>query len=389
MAESDGAANTLGAQRLTTLAGIDVRLHVSVLLIFALIVWSLGGSVLPGWHPEWTPAMSWGAALAAGLLFFVSLLVHEFSHALTARRRGIETRAITLFLFGGVAEMTGDAQRPQDEFLIAIAGPIASLALALAFALLTAALMGEPMDDSLDISTLSLPATVTFWLSAVNMMLGLFNLLPGFPLDGGRVFRAALWWWSGDMVGATRQAAKLGSFFGWMLVAWGAWRTLSGDLANGLWLVLIGWFLHRLAQASAAHILMQRALSGFDVSAVMRTRFERIPANLELQQFIEDYMLRSTQVLWPVSDNSATGSNDVGFLTSSALLEHPERRISGLTVRDCMQALDPKRCLAPTTTATEAYERLSTSEAPLPVVDGPRVVGIIHQSDLLRWMAFH
>lgn len=384
MHQHDGFRSSI---RLLSVFGIQIRLHFSVLLIFALIVASLGRGVLPVWHPEWTDATRWSAALAAGVLFFVSLLIHELSHALTARARGISTRAITLFLFGGVAEIEKDADRPADEFFIAIAGPLASLALAVLFFFLTILLAPQAFEasDVVEISVMSLPATVMFWLSAVNFMLALFNMVPGFPLDGGRVFRALLWWRSGDMVHATRQAAKGGSYFGWMLVAWGAWNVFSGDTVGGLWLVFIGWFLHRLAHASAAQIIMQRALRGMDIGSVMRTRFEHIPAETNLDAFIADYLLRSSQVLWPVSRHG----RDIGYITSSALLSPPDRHTHGLTVEDCMEPLDLSRCLAPETAAKDAFTMLAERTTPVAVIDGDQVVGIVHQSDLLRWLSLH
>jgi Zn-dependent protease len=369
-----------GAWKLGAVFGIDIRLHFSVLFILLLIITSLGTGLLPEWHPEWRPLTTWSAAAASGVLFMVSLLAHELSHALTARNRGIETRCITLFLFGGLAEMGRDAQRPQDEFMIAAAGPAASLVLAALFFALARALSAGTLDMAeVEFARLDPVATVCLWLSAVNFMLGLFNLLPGFPLDGGRVFRALLWWWSGDMVQATRKAAGIGSLLGWMLVAWGVLRVLQGDLIGGLWLVFIGWFLHRLAEASATQILMARKLEGFDVADVMRTRFERVPLNISVREFVDDYVLRSTQILWPVED----GGRDVGYLTTD--------RLAGgeASLEQMMVPLPGDGMLSPDLDVNAALARLSNQVAPLPVVVGSRVVGIVHQADILRWLALH
>ncbi len=369
-----------GAWKLATVFGIDIRLHFSVVFILLLIISSLGTGLLPEWHPEWTALTTWSAATLSGVLFMMSLLAHELSHALTGRSRGIETKGITLFLFGGLAEMGKDADRPQDEFLIAAAGPAASLALAVLFYWLARALSGGALDVAeLDFSQLAPAATVCLWLSAVNFMLALFNLLPGFPLDGGRVFRALLWWWSGDMVQATRRAARLGSLFGWMLVAWGVLQVLQGDLVGGLWLVFIGWFLHRLAEASATHILMTRKLEGFDVADVMRTRFERVPLETSVRSFVDDYVLRSTQILWPIED----GGRDVGYLTT-------DRLAGGETsLKQMMVPLPGDEVLSPDLDVNAALARLANQVAPLPVVVGTRVVGIVHQADILRWLALH
>jgi Zn-dependent protease/CBS domain-containing protein len=359
-------------------------------IIFALIVSSLAGNLFPQWHPDWDTAVNWGAAIAAGLLFFVSLLIHELSHSVVARRCGIEISAITLFLFGGVAEMKGEPDSPGDEFLIAGAGPLASFVLAVLFAVLASLSVADPAllleAEEIDLAKMGIVTTVCVWLSTINMMLAVFNLLPGFPMDGGRLFRAALWWRTGDLLRATEMAARVGSGFGWVFIGLGALQVFSGTLINGLWLILIGWFIRRLALASVASLMLDLTLRGFDVRAIMRTRFDTVPAGTSTRRFIENYLLRSNQQLWPVVEDG----REVGYVcTQNFNLQNLSLEEATHPIDDHLLPLDEKHAINPGMSAKAAFERLAENPVPLPVVEQGRVVGIIHQADILRWFSFH
>ena len=380
-----------GAVRLARVLGIDIRLHITVVVIFALIVTSLAANIFPQWHPEWSNAQNWTAGFTAAILFFVSLLIHEMAHSVVARRCGIEITAITLFIFGGVAEMKGEPNSPKDEFLIAGAGPLASFFLAFAFGILFSLFVADPQallsdDDSMNFANVSATATVFMWLSSINFMLAVFNLLPGFPMDGGRLFRAALWWRTGDLMQATQLAARVGSGFGWVFIGLGAMQVFSGNTINGFWLVLIGWFIRRLALASVASLILDQALRGFDVRAIMRTRFDKVPADTPVRGFIEDYFLRSNQQVWPVSRNEV----DEGYVTAQSFnLENTALEDATGTVDQHMQPLDQAHSINPDISAKDAFERLARHPYPLPVVENGRIIGIIHHADILRWFSFH
>ena len=225
--------------RVGSIAGIRIHLDFSLFIIFAVVVTMLGGNLFPGWHPDWGLAQTWATALAAGVLFFLSLLLHELAHSLVARRFGIPVQRITLFLFGGMAEIEAEPASPRIEFLIAIAGPATSLALGFFFTLLGSEIAGPGFtellaeDQEAALAGLSPAATLLFWLGPVNILLGLFNLVPGFPLDGGRVLRAALWWINGDLYRSTRLAADAGRVFGWLLMILGTAQALSGAFLQG------------------------------------------------------------------------------------------------------------------------------------------------------------
>ncbi len=241
--------------------GIPVRVDASWLLVFALISWSLAFGYFPHVLPELTSAAAWLHAVMAASLLFVSVFLHELSHALVARRQGVRVSGIRLHVFGGVSELESEPPTPRAELLIAVVGPLASFALAAVCYGLGRAAGGVPWLTAL-----------TGYLTAVNLIVGLFNLVPGFPLDGGRLLRAMLWWWSGRLGWATGWASRVGPLFAFMLVALGAVRAVGGEIVGGLWFVLIGLFLHRAARASAAMTHMHDRLAPLRVADVMQHR---------------------------------------------------------------------------------------------------------------------
>jgi Zn-dependent protease len=247
-----------GGFHLMRVAGVDVFLDWSLAIIFFLITASLGSGLFPAWHPEWSAATSWVTAAAAAVLFLASVLVHEMSHALVGRARGMEIRRITLFIFGGMAHLEEDAREWRTEFYMALVGPVTSLAIGFLCIWLGSLGVGEVtarMDQPAEmLAGLGPWTTLLLWLGPVNIVLGLFNLVPGFPLDGGRVMRAAIWGATGDLHKATRWASNGGRAFAWFLIAAGVAMILGvrvpffgTGFVGGLWLALIGWFLHNAA----------------------------------------------------------------------------------------------------------------------------------------------
>lgn len=377
--------------RLFSILDIEIRLDWSVLIIFALIVYSLGAGLFPQWHPDWSPATAWLTALAAGVIFFASLLAHEMSHSLMARHYGIRVPRITLFLFGGMAEIEAEARTPREEFAIAVVGPLMSLALGIAFSFIAASAMGEGTLDRLAddpaaaVAELSPAITACLWLGSVNFMLAIFNMVPGFPLDGGRVFRALVWWATGDALRATRLAAGAGRAVGWAIIALGFWNVLAIGNLGGLWLVLIGWFLTHIARSSLSQMITERSLRSVRVQDIMRTRFETVPAAVTLDEFVEDYLLRSSQQLWPVVD----GDRFLGTVSFADVAGTPPDQRRTRTVRDLLRPLDA-RSLEAQEMATTALRRLGgVGDEPVAVVRDGRVVGLIRAGDILRWTMMH
>ncbi len=375
--------------RLMTLFGIEIRLDVSVTVIFFLIVYSLGSGVFPQWHPDWTPMTAWLTALAAGLLFFASLLAHELSHSLVARRFGIAVPRITLFLFGGMAEIESEARTPSAEFAIAIAGPLMSLALAVAFSLWAAsamdtAVLEEIVEDPVSGMPAASPfATACIWLSSVNFMLAIFNMVPGFPLDGGRVFRALIWKLTGDRLRATRYSANGGRIFGWLIMLYGFWTLFALQSLGGLWLLLIGWFLSHLASTSYTQTLTQRMLEPLTVADLMRTRFETIMPSLSVADFVDDHLLRTSQLLWPVSLEGRT----LGFVSFDDVSSVAREQRPHTLIADVMTPFEAAPHLSHDDDAVRASSLLlQTGDRPLPVLKRGEVVGLLRGSDILKWM---
>lgn len=386
-----GAGERSGV-RLFSVFGIEIRLDVSVAIIFALIVYSLGAGLFPQWHPDWSPVQYWLTAIGAGLMFFASLLAHELSHSLVAQRFGIRVPRITLFLFGGVAEIESEAETPQAEFAIAIAGPLMSLALGVLFATVASLgfderTLGLLMEDpQAAMAGIGPGITACLWLGSVNFMLALFNMIPGFPLDGGRVFRAIVWRVTGDHLLASRLASTAGRWFGWSLMALGLWNLLAARNLGGLWLIMIGWFLSHLASASYSQLLTQRTLRSLKVRDVMRSRFDTVPVSATVEDFIENYLLRSSQLLWPVID----GGRVVGLVALTDVADIPLAERAGMRVSEVMSDLARTPVLDADALATRALNALlAAGDAPVAVVRNGQVVGLVRGSDVLRWVTLH
>lgn len=257
-----------GGLSLFRVAGIQVRVDPSWLLIFGLILWSLSAGYFPRAYPDSDTAGYWTAGLLSTLLFFASLLVHELSHSIMARRAGLEVPSITLFLFGGASEMTSEPDDPATEFRIAIVGPLASFALAALFWL-----VGSVVPAGLP----ALFGAVLEYLAWINLALGVFNLLPGLPLDGGRVVRAIVWWRTGSIETGSRVASRAGQGLGLGLMVLGGLQIFGGALVGGIWLILIGLFVRGLAASSHRGLRVRQALEGLHVADVMVSEVETVP----------------------------------------------------------------------------------------------------------------
>jgi len=390
--QSVAVRRTVSGMKLGTVFGIEVRLDASIVIIFMLIVLSLAESLFPSWHPDWSRLLTWSTALLAAVLFFASLLAHELSHSLVAKGQGIDVPRITLFVFGGMAELSAEPKSPRSELMIAIVGPLASLFLGIVFgalaAMLTPAAFAEAVMSNPEeaISHLGPIATICVWLAPVNVALAIFNLVPGFPLDGGRVLRALLWWYSGDQLQATRLAARSGRAVSWLLIAYGFVNLMWGRAVEGIWFMVIGWFLGNAAQMGYQQMMLRRALNGLVVGDLMRSRIEVIDADFSLAEFVEGRLLRSAQALWPVVDNQRL----VGVIAHSDVAGSAEADRSRLKVRDAMRPLDSVAVVSPRLSGPDAFERLSgMADEALLVVDDGRPVGLLHGADILRWLSLH
>ena len=386
-----------GGLRIGHVAGIQIRVDWSLLIIFWLITFTLAVGVFPGWHPDWGAALSWTTALAAALLFFVSVLLHELSHALVGRAHGVVIRRITLFMFGGVAQMENEPPTWRGEFAMAIVGPLTSLALGIAFLWLAAILSGpldiDPEKPQETLAALAPLPTLLVWLGPVNLMLAIFNLVPGFPMDGGRVLRAILWAITGDLLRATRHASRAGQGFAWLLMTIGLLMLLGvrlpflgGGFLSGLWLALIGWFLNNAAIQSYRQLLIREALANVTVTRLMQTQFTRVGPQLSVSALVDEYLMPSGQRAFPVEQDGRF----VGMVSLHDLRKRPRDSWNRTTVGEIMTPVSAIIAVAPGQGAMQALALLAQHDLnQLPVVENGMLLGLVRREDILRWLSVH
>jgi Zn-dependent protease len=384
---------------LGTVLGIPIRADWSLLFVFAMILLNLGAGVFPAWHPEWSAALHWGVAAGAAVAFFVSILLHELSHALVGRAVGVPMGGITLFMFGGIAHMHREPTRPAAELWMALVGPITSFVIGvgaiLAGTWLAAqAFAGTPPDDLMrSVRHVGPLATLLLWLGPINLLLAIFNLLPGYPLDGGRVLRALLWWATGSMVRATRWASMAGQGFAWALIGLGLTMmlgvvvpVLGGGFGSGLWMVLIGWFLNTAARASYQQIMLRESVKNLAVAELMDTKLETVAPDESVGSLVHLRVLHSEQRCFPVAEHGALEGliclDDVRRIAPAEWDETPIRRV--MTPASRLTTVNPED------QAARALELLAEKDVDqIPVVDHGVLRGFVRRRDVARWVALH
>lgn len=359
---------------LGNIAGVHVGLNWSLLIVFWLVAWSLATTLFPNVASGASTAPYWGAAFLATILFYVSLLAHELGHAVVARRYGLQVEGITLWLFGGVSRLRGDAPDAQAELRIAIVGPLISFAIAVVTAALAVILIAARAPR--------LIVAVPAWLAATNALLAVFNVLPAFPLDGGRVLRALLWRHRGNRVSATQSAARAGTWFGWALIVLGVVELFTTGSFGGLWLLFLGWFLIGAARSEAGSSMVHDALRGVRVAEVMSRDPVLVPDWIVVQEFLDQYALQHRHTTYPVRDFDGKVVGLVA-LQQVKLAAADHRHV--LRVRDVMWPLAQVATARPDEPLLDLLERMNGYSANRALVfDGDRLVGIVSPSDVSR-----
>jgi Zn-dependent protease len=358
--------------RLGKILGVPVGLNYTWFIVFALVTFSLATGYFPSRYADWGTAAYLGVGALTSMLFFASVLFHELAHSMVARAWGIPVKSITLFIFGGVANIGREPERPLAEFLIAIAGPLSSLLLAVGFAALW--LVGQWLD-------VAVLAALGLYLGSVNLSLAIFNLIPGFPLDGGRVLRSIVWAFSGDMNRATRLAATTGRVVAVLMIVGGGAMFLTGNWSSGLWLAFIGWFLDNAASQSTQQAWIREALHGYtagDFSAGCQT----IDSNTPLDWLVRDFVRPHGETCFLVTE----GQRAQGLATISQIRQVPQQRWGWTPVRQIMTPLSSLKPIRAGEAAYSVLERMiSEGQSLLPVVEGQRLIGLISQENLLRF----
>jgi len=307
--------------KLFTLLGFEVRLDASWLVIAVLVTWSLASGFFPARYPEASEGVHWLMGALGALGLFASIVLHEFGHSLAARRFGVPMRGITLFIFGGIAEMRDEPPSAKAEFWVAVAGPIVSLALAALFWLAygAAAAVGvHPM-----------PTALLYYVGMINSALLLFNLIPAFPLDGGRVLRAFIWGWKNNLRRASEITSRIGAAFGLVLIALGVVSLIGGAAIGGIWYILLGLFLRAAAQQSYRHTVLKEALQGVSIRRFVNDRPVTVAPDTPLEQLIEDYIMRYHFKMFPVVDGDGRllGAVHMTQVKEIPAEERAERRV--------------------------------------------------------------
>lgn len=384
------------ALRIGRLFGIELRVDVSWVVILVLMIWSLP-PIFFAWHPDWSPLMAFGLSVVGAVLFFTSVLLHELAHALVARGYGIPVRDITIFMFGGISSLEREPPTPMAEIAIALVGPLVSIGLGVAMMFGASALLSLSGAEITSyeqaraaVQGLGPLGTLFLWLGPINVMLGLFNLIPGFPLDGGRVLRAIVWKITGNLPTATRAAALAGQGVGWAFVVMGILMAFGYSLpifgsgpVSGLWLALIGLFLRNVAVAHYAGASVTEALAGVRVRDLMRTKGPSVPSDLPIRRLVDEWFLARDERAYPVFD----GDRFVGLVSFEDLRKVPPTEWDQRTVADVMTPAEQLAWVSPDEDVTQALRQLVASGVgQLPVIANGAFAGMLFESDVMKWL---
>ncbi|MCL5960257.1 MAG: site-2 protease family protein [Chloroflexi bacterium] len=359
--------------RVGALFGIPINLHYSWFLIFGVVLFTLATIYFPTYNSGWSEQHYWIVGALTTGLFFASVLIHELAHSVLAISEGVEVKDITMFIFGGVSNIKKEADNPGVEFRIAAAGPAASIILAVVFVGLW--LVGVHLDESL--------AAMSLYLAMINGLLAVFNLIPGFPLDGGRVLRSVLWKLTDNYRLATRIASWAGQILAYSFVLVGLLLLVGGNWLNGVWLLLIGWFLASAAGSSYQQAMVNQALKGISVGDMMSKDCPSVDEQTLLSDFMQDYVLRHNLSAFPVLHGAAL----VGMVTVENLKSVPQERWIETRVSQVMTTIEKLKTLQPWDEAIQALQQFAErSDSQVPVVDGGRVVGLLSRTRVLQFI---
>jgi Zn-dependent protease/predicted transcriptional regulator len=348
--------------------GIPIYLHISWFIIFLLITLSLAVQ-FRSQHPNWTAQQHWILGLVTSALFFASVVFHELSHSIVAKLYKIPVQSITLFVFGGLSRIARDPSNAKQEFNVAIAGPLSSLFLAGCFFLVWKYVSAGEMVHA-----------ASQWLWEINLALALFNLLPGFPLDGGRVLRSLVWGFTRDFTRATRIAAMSGKFFAYAMITIGLWQALNGKWVDGLWLAFIGWFLLSAAQESYVHVALRNMLAGVRAQDIMTTDVPTVPRDMSIEEYVQEVFRTGRRCHVAVA-----GEEPVGLITLASARSVPRNEWQSMAVQAAMLPADKIHWARPEEPALGVLQRMQTEDInQMPVISDHHIVGMISRDTILR-----
>lgn len=361
--------------RIGRLFKIDIYVDSSWFLIFILFTWVLSTTYYPERFPEWSTLQMWTLGTLTCLLLFASVLFHELAHSLVAIQQGEKVRRITLFILGGMAEISGEPKEPIKEFTMALAGPFASVILSVAFLLTSFGLHGVSRPLS----------AAAFYLCMINIALAVFNLLPGFPMDGGRVLRSLIWKLTGDLQRATRIASRVGQGFAMLFIFLGIFQIMQGFL-QGFWLIFIGWFLNSASARSYAQVMFEGVLKDKKAEDLMDPDYETVPGIMSVQELVDDFILKKRDRVFVVTD----GADQAGIVCLEDVKALSRDSWAVTSVSRVMTPRDKLVPVTPETDGNQVLRILTSKEIPqVPVMEDDRIVGIICRTDLMRTIRLH
>lgn len=380
--------------RIGRLFGIGIHVDWSWLLIFVLVSWSLSAT-FGQINPEWSAGARWGMAIGAAFLFFVSILAHELAHSLAALARGVPVHSIMLFMFGGVSNLEKEPSSPAEEMVITIVGPLTSLFLGAVCLVIGAGSIG--LDDGV-VNTSALLSqfqplnTVLAWVGSINIMVGLFNLIPAFPLDGGRIVRSLVWAVSDDLRNSTRWASWLGQGIAWSMIIAGMTMLFGADipfvgsgLFNGSWMIFIGWFLNNAASAGYHQVMIQDILTDVPVRTVMQTQIPAVSSKVSVEDFLNREFVPTEEQAILVTE----GQDVIGMLAIHDVAKSSKDEWESTPVSDIMTPVADLVYVTPDQDVAQAFDRLQKLDLRhIPVIFNNRIVGLIRQKDIVRWLQF-
>jgi Zn-dependent protease/CBS domain-containing protein len=359
--------------RLGRIFGIEIKLDYSWFIVFILTAWSLAGQYFPSMYPGWPRGVYWVMGAITAVLFFLSVLAHELAHSLVSQASGVPVRDITLFIFGGAAQISEEPKTARGELLMALVGPLTSLVIAALFGLLW--LVGGAVSPYLQ--------ALALWLAGINVSLGLFNLIPGFPLDGGRVFRAILWAITGNLRLATRIATGLGRLVASGFIFLGVWQIFGGNWTNGLWMAFIGWFLENAATVSYRRLALRDMLAGHTAREVMTSECQFIPRGLTLDVFVDRVLLPSGRRCFPVQEEGEL----YGLLTLHRIKKVPRQQWENTRVEEVMIPRSELKTVSPGEELNVVFDRMTAEDVnQILIVEDERLLGIVGRDNLLNFI---
>lgn len=363
----------IGSIRLGRIFGIEISIHWSWVFIFVLITWTFAQNVLTSYFPKWTNAQLWIIGGLIAIVFFASILLHELSHSLVARRYGIPVSAITLFVFGGVSNLTKEPENAKQEFWIAIVGPLTSLAMAALYG--AGYFVFHPFERGV--------AGVSANLAVINLAIGVFNLVPGFPLDGGRVLRSIFWSRNRSILEATRTASRIGEFVAYSIMGLGVLSFFVVDVVTGIWLFLIGNFLRGASAASYEQLFVDKVLKGIPASTVARQDYIAVRPDETVQQVLDEHVLTGHGRCFPIM----AGEELLGLITLTDIRKIPRDDWATTTVYRVMTPVDKLKTVGLRDDLAGVLMIMATNDVnQVPMMDGRLLRGLIHRGDVIRYI---